>query len=553
MMSGRWLDGVRRWWRLGLVLALLAGYWLLPISGQVVILPGERAGTLAWPRLQVAAGSLEPGRALTIEVTDIMPWAHTGLTINGQPAGRDHWWASPGGTWTWQWTVTPSPAMLAAAGDGHVIVFYRDCDTGCRQRGQFTLAARPAGQAVSRPPESAGQPTKLGLVFANPDRDWYGRRGWTVELSYVRLADSSAVEDERWTVDQLAARVAAASARGLRVLVRVDLDRGQSLPPEGNHLALGEYLRHLQRLARDARLGDVYAYIIGTSPNAIESNQAGSIGPAWYARLFNGAGEAAQRADNAVQVIRSEHPRVRVLVGPLRPGVDENGGGQGGNPTGSPVAALPALPPTPAPPPSASTSRPVSSVTVSAPIAAAPWLSYATRLVEAIDAGARAKAAAGIEVGLPDGFAAQAPGRPELARARTGGSGADEPLLSLVDLATGDVAGGGAQLGFRAYADLLAVINAVPSTRGRPVYITATNTFAAADNIPPAQNYPPGWLTSALQAVNDEPQVAALCWFLDGPLGDRQWDWFSLSRPTGRLIDAADEFDRLLRSPGVSR
>ena len=49
--------------------------------------------------------------------------------------------------------------------------------------------------------------------------------------------------------------------------------------------------------------------------------------------------------------------------------------------------------------------------------------------------------------------------------------------------------------------------------------------------------------------VNEEPQVAALVWFLDEfPHGD-QWDWFSLSERPGRLVDAAEEFDRLLREP----
>ena len=59
------------------------------------------------------------------------------------------------------------------------------------------------------------------------------------------------VADARWSIDQLAARVHRLRRQGLRVLVRVDYDRGQSVPPAGDELALAEYLGYLRRLARD--------------------------------------------------------------------------------------------------------------------------------------------------------------------------------------------------------------------------------------------------------------------------------------------------------------
>jgi len=105
---------------------------------------------------------------------------------------------------------------------------------------------------------------------------------------------------------------------------------------------------------------------------------------------------------------------------------------------------------------------------------------------------------------------------------------------------------GGAQVGFRVYRDWLDVINAYPTTRGLPVYVTSTNTFVSDERIPPAQNYPRGWLTTALEVINGEPQVQALCWFLDYFPHDTQWEYFSLTRQPGRLIDAAEEFDALL-------
>jgi hypothetical protein len=80
-----------------------------------------------------------------------------------------------------------------------------------------------------------------------------------------------------------------------------------------------------------------------------------------------------------------------------------------------------------------------------------------------------------------------------------------------------------------------------------PVYITSTNTFSPDEGTPPAQNYPRGWLTTALTVVNQNPQIMALCWFLDDLPGDTQWQWFNLTQHPGRLIDAAEEFETLLQ------
>ena len=137
------------------------------------------------------------------------------------------------------------------------------------------------------------------------------------------------------------------------------------------------------------------------------------------------------------------------------------------------------------------------------------------------DAGAQAKAAAGIST-APDGFAVNASGNP-LAPELAGRWPASEPTLDLLRTAWQ-----GAQAGFRVCRDWLASINQYPTTQGLPLYITATNTFATADLASladeqaalPAQNYPVGWLTNALHVINQEPQIQALCWFLDAMSGD---------------------------------
>lgn len=491
-------QALKRGWPLLLVLLLLGGYWLLPVSGQVIVIPGQAGASgrtsLIWPHIEVVSAS--SSQKNIIRVTDVVPWAHVLLTANGQPANLERYWGNPGGTWTWEWSFTMPQAGTPPKSRGTTIAFYRDCDGGCRERGIAILGNGPTT------PQPAAPPTKLGVVFANPERQWHGRSGWDVELTYAQPADQ-----ERWGIDQLAAQVHRATANGQRVLVRVDYGRGQSLPPAGDHLALAKYLRYLKRLARDDRLREVYGYVIGSGFNTSDSNSMSPdhpVTPTWYARLFNGYGEAASRTDNVVQIIRAENPRVRVLVGPVRPWVTDQRG-----------------------------ERPW---TIDA-----PWLNYMNSLVAALNEGVLAKQAAGVALAAPDGFALQVPGRPG-APELVGRDGSEEPRLDVRRAAWG-----GAQAGFRIYQDWLAIINAYPTTRGLLAYITSTNTFAPDEGTPPAQNYPRGWLTTALQVVNEEPQVQALCWFIDGPLGDTQWDWFSLSRPVGRLIDAAQEFDALLR------
>lgn len=470
---------LQHWWWLLIPLTLTGAVWLLPISGHVVLTP--RGSAVRYPRMRLDPGAPQPGQEATLWVTDDAPWSHVLLTIDGEPLRRADWQANPGDTWTWTWTFT-LPEDSATE-----LVFYRDCHTGCIARAHTTVG-------TATPSKPAGQtPTKLGVVFANPERDWHGRSGWDVELTYARLAGEA-----HWGIDDLAARVHRAAAQGLRVLVRIDYDYGQSLPPEGDELALAEYLQYVQRLARDERLGDVYAYFLGSGYNGQ------GVTPEWYARVFNGYGEEATHTDNAVQVMRAEDPQVRLLVGPLQPWNREQDG--------------------------------ESTYAIDA-----PWLNYFNTLVHALNEAARAKAEAGIPLTAPDGFAVQASGRPD-APELAGQDGAEEPRIDLRREAWD-----GAQAGFRVYRDWLAIINGYPTTRGLPVYVTSTNTFAPDVGVPPAQNYPKGWLSAALDVIDEEPQVKALCWFMDYFPHDTQWQYFSLTRQPGRMLDAAEEFDALLR------
>lgn len=480
----------------GLILFILI-YWFIPISGQVLLVPDNWHQANAWPQVSINSEALLPGQEATLVIFDTVPWTHIKLVVadtEGMLNDYDIDNTARVYEWNWSFTVPNNP--------DYRLDFYHSCHTGCQAWTTVTTGSTIASvEDVSSSLELS--PTKLGVVFANPTRNWHNRRGWDVELTYAQLA-----ETDYWGIDDLARRVKAATDNGLLVLVRVDYNQGQSIPPANDYLALDIYLNYIRRLARDDRFKDVYGYIIGSSFNTSGNNAQAPenmVTPAWYARVFNGYDAPSEHADNVVQTMRAENPAVRILVGSVAPWRDDQDGDL--------------------------TYR-----------IDTPWLNYFNTLVAAINQATQAKAAVGITLAAPDGFAVQASGRPD-APELADNEQADEPRVDLRRLSWH-----GAQAGFRVYQDWLDVINDYPHTKGLPIYITSTNTFQPDTGVEPAQNYPPGWLTAALEVVNQEPQIAALCWFLDEFPHDDQWDFFSLTDPRGLMVNAADEFDFLLRS-----
>jgi hypothetical protein len=470
---------------------ILIGYWFLPISGKILLIPGRVDESLMWPKFQFVSSTDAADQSVRVIVTDIEPWTFVTLTVEGVPVQQTREAASQAGLWSWVWTFIPPEE------DGYTLRFFYDCHTGCVERGRVTVGREGRSDGISR------IPTKLGLVLADPQREWHGRIGWAVEITYATLA-----EHPYWGVDDLAARIKAHHEKGLNVLVRVDYAQQQSLPPIDDYVALSEYLAYFRRLASDDRLDGVYGYIVGNDYNAVDASSHAPdrpTTPEWYARVFNGYGEPVDHTDNVVQVLRSERPEIRVIVGPIRPWVDDQGGSR-------------------------------------VYVKDVPWLNYMNTLVAALDAGAQVKAQAGISMIAPDGFDVQAPGQPDVSE-MSGRLRAKEPEFDLVRESWD-----GARVGFSVYKDWREIINAYPHTQGRPIFIISTNTYDREGDIPPAQNYPAGWLTTALSVVNDEPQISALCWFLDSFPHSDQWDWFSLSEQPGRLVDAAEEFEVLLNA-----
>ena len=482
---------IRRAFLMLLALILLGGYWLLPINGQIIIATApETIRYGAWPQTWIEPAAARPGEQVTLYVRDNAPWANVKLVVDGVEAARDSSYDAGSGPWTWRWQFTmPTQPRYEA-------VFYHDCDTGCIEQARIDLGTPGSRMSATTP---APTPTKLGVVFADFGRDWRGKAAWTVELTYAERQD-----DVDFSIDGLARRVYQANKRGLRVLVRVDYDRGQALPPTGDEVALARFRNYAARLARDDRLRAVYAFFIGSGYNAASANSLAPqrpTTPQWYARVFNGYGLPPDRADNVAQTMRAANSRVRVLVGPVAPwNTDQNGA-------------------------------------IRDPRDVA-WLNYFTTLVAYLDQTAKQKSAVGIPLAAPDGFALRAAGRPDAPE--VAGQPAREPVTDL-----SRPAWNGAQAGFRVYRDWLDIINRYPTTQGLPAFITSANTYTGDTQTPPAQNYPQGWLTTALAEINREPQIKALCWFVDDPLNGT-WAAFSLRQPIGRMNDAAAEFDRLL-------
>lgn len=491
----------RQIWGLVALLAalLIALVWLLPIEGQIILRSGGSNPNALYPAITLEPANPLPGEDVVVTVTDLVSWAYVKLTVNDAPATFVDWEeVQPDRLWRWRWQM-----RLPAASEGMRLDFYHDCHMGCQRRGTLALGQPPA----AGPP--LGAPTKLCLDFPDPERNWHNRQGWAVDMTYMRLADDEL--DPYWGVDALAARVAQATRKGLRVLVRVEYDRNQTLPPADDQLALSAYLAYLQRLAQDDRLATVYGYIIGSGMNAADANQQAPdrpLTPAWVARIINGYGEDPLHNDNALAIIRTANPMARVLVGPVR-AWNWDGDAEPGYPID------------------------------------VPWLNYMDALASALDLGAAAKAEAGISWGAPDGFAVQAPGRPlapELAEIDGGVNAAEEPRHEIARAEWN-----GAQAGFQIYREWITIIDRYASLQGLPIYIKSTNTYAPDDGVPPAQNYPQGWLTTAYSVVNADPRVHAMCWFLDLIPGDDRWDAFSLARRQGRMLYADEEFDALLQ------
>ncbi len=476
-------------WFAGLLVILLLLAVFLPLPDGLVIVTSDKMEDTGWPRFRLNPQFPKGGENTELDVFDNYPWTDIIVTINGKAFYPYE--LSPPGTkelfrWKWRFIMPESGACD--------IVFFHDGKNGAKERGRFHIG--------NTAPEKKSElvQTKLGVFLANPDRDWHNRSGWNYLLTYSRMQ-----EDKFWGVDSLCYQVYQSQRNGLRCIVRIDYDSEQALPPVDNNMLLAEYLDFIKRLAGDERLKNVFAYSIGSVFNEAGANKKypdTPVTPQWYARVFNGYGRKVTFRDNIVQVVRNENSLVKVLVGPLRPWCNDADG----------------------------------DIKYKIDV---PYLNYMNTLVHALNATAVEKQENGIPYANPDGFSIPASGRPEALNKERASL---EPLMDIKLPGWKD-----AQAGFRIYSDWMELINSYPATRGLPLYILGTNTYCFDVKAAPAENYPEGWLKSALQAVNGVPQIHALCWFMDYYPYDDRWKYYSLSSREGQMLYAADDFDELLR------
>ena len=98
-------------WGWALIAALvLGGYWLLPISGRVVIETGApRIET--WPQWTLDAPASHSSGPATLRITDVQPWTHVAVRANGRTIVPLEWGQSAPSRWTWTWPCTACTAM----------------------------------------------------------------------------------------------------------------------------------------------------------------------------------------------------------------------------------------------------------------------------------------------------------------------------------------------------------------------------------------------------------------------------------------------------------
>lgn len=134
---------------------------------------------------------------MTIYVRDTTAWAYVKLLIDGVEVPRDESYATGSNPWTWRWQIRAPNAT------GYTMVFYHSCRTGCIERGRVTFGTLTAPD----PRAQAFKPTKLGVVFADPERDW-------------RLAGALPRPDFASTVTGLQLSIATRLRAGFRPILR---------------------------------------------------------------------------------------------------------------------------------------------------------------------------------------------------------------------------------------------------------------------------------------------------------------------------------------------
>lgn len=132
----------------------------------------------------------------------------------------------------------------------------------------------------------------FGAMWLDTARTLTGRRALSVELLYAEDGDAG--------IADVADRVRQLLDLQVRVLLRVDVGRGQTVPVEGDYEGKWSYAHLFEELAQHPDIGRVQGFIVGNEPNLSDENRQngpGGIPADWYMLVHSGA--FADPADDA--------------------------------------------------------------------------------------------------------------------------------------------------------------------------------------------------------------------------------------------------------------
>jgi len=95
----------------------------------------------------------------------------------------------------------------------------------------------------------------FGAMWLDPSRPRHGRQALSVELLYTDGGTAA--------MDGLGQRVADLLDAGVKVLVRVDVRPGQTIPAEGDFEGKWFYADFFRQLAAHPQLSRVHGFIVG--------------------------------------------------------------------------------------------------------------------------------------------------------------------------------------------------------------------------------------------------------------------------------------------------
>src|SRR5438105_4556765 len=151
-------------------------------------------------------------------------------------------------------------------------------------------------------------------MWLDASRELQGRNAMSVELLYAADGDAG--------IAQVADRIGELHTRGVRVLLRVDLERSQTVPVEGDFVGKYNFAHFFEKLAGDPVISQVAGIIVGNEPNLKAENAEGGdrgISAAWYMKVHSGANAAADDDADVYTQLRSNGYKGDVLIAAVAP------------------------------------------------------------------------------------------------------------------------------------------------------------------------------------------------------------------------------------------